>query len=232
MPRWSGLAIAAMVGVLLVAGRGHIGRLLRTFDQRAGVFAPHGAGLYNAVAPAILGPLYRRVAEDVVTEPGLAAMRETSAVLEIGSGPGELAVEITRRLPGGVVVGIDFAQAMIDRATERARALGLERSVRFELADASAVPHAEASFDVVASTLSMHHWSDPAAVFGEIGRVLRPGGVALIYDLRPFAYTHDELEVFLAGGPFEGTHVEREPFDSGMLAAVFVRVRLVRPSAA
>ena len=232
MPRLSRLAMAATVGGLLLAGRGQIGRLLRTIDQRAGVFAPRGARLYNAVAPAILRPLYRRVAEDVVTQPGLDGMAEISAVLEIGSGPGELAVEVARRLPGGEVVGIDLAQAMIDRAAERARVAGLDQRVRFELADAAAMPLLEASFDMVVSTLSLHHWSDPAAVLGEIGRVLRPGGIALIYDLRPFAYTGRELEVFLAGGPFEGVHLEREPFDSGFLAAFFVRIRLVRPSAA
>lgn len=229
MPRWPGLAIAAMVGGLLVAGRGHIGRLIRTIDQRAGVFAPRGAGLYNAVAPAILRPLYRRVAEDVVTEPGLAGMAEISAVLEIGSGPGELALEIARRLPGGEVVGIDLAQAMIDRALDRARTTGLDERVRFQLADAAALPLGDATFDIVVSTLSLHHWSDPAAVFGEIGRILRPGGLALIYDLRPFAYTRHELEGFLAGGPFAGAHVERQAVGSGLLAAFFVRIRLVRP---
>lgn len=232
MPPWSRLAMAATVGGLLVAGRGRIGRLLRAVDQRAGVFAPHGAGLYNAVAPPILRPLYRRVAEDVVTEPGLAGTAEISGVLEIGSGPGELAFEIARRLPGGDVVGIDLAQAMVDRAAARARKAGLDQRVRFELADAAALPLAEASFDVVVSTLSLHHWSRPADTFAEIGRVLRPGGVVLIYDLRPFAYTRHEIEVFLAGGPFEGVHVEREPLGSGLLAAVFVRIRLVRPSPA
>ena len=232
MSRWPGLAIAAMVGGLLVAGRGHFGRLIRTIDQRAGVFAPRGAGLYNSVAPAILRPLYRRVADDGVMEPGLAGMAEISAVLEIGSGPGELAVEIARRLPGGEVDGIDLAQAMIDRAVNRARMAGLDDRVRFELADAAAMPLANGSFDAVVSTLSLHHWSDPAAVFAEIGRVLRPGGIALIYDLRPFAYTRLELEVFLAGGPFEGVHVQREPVDPGLLAAFFVRIRLVRPPSA
>ncbi len=68
MPRRAYLAIAAMVGGLLVAGRGHIGRLIRTIDQRAGVFSPRGAGLYNAVGPAILRPLYRRVACNLAVE--------------------------------------------------------------------------------------------------------------------------------------------------------------------
>jgi hypothetical protein len=62
VPRWADLAIAAILGGVLVAARGHVGRLIRTIDQRAGVFSPRGAGLYNAVAPAILRPLDRRVA--------------------------------------------------------------------------------------------------------------------------------------------------------------------------
>jgi ubiquinone/menaquinone biosynthesis C-methylase UbiE len=43
----------------------------------------------------------------------------------------------------------------------------------------------EGSFDLVVSTLSMHHWADPTAGLSEIGRVLRPGGRALVWDLRP-----------------------------------------------
>lgn len=232
MPRWPRLAIIAAVGGLLVTGRGRVGRFLRTVDQRAGIFAPRGAGLYNAVAPMILRPLYRQVADEVVALPGLVTTPEISAVLEIGSGPGELALEVARRLPGGEVVGVDLAAAMIDRASERARAERLDQRVRFQLADAAALPLANDSFDVVVSTLSLHHWSDPAAVFAEIARVLRPGGVALIYDLRPFAYTRHELEVFMAGGPFEGVPVEREAVGSALLAVFVVRIRLVRPSSA
>lgn len=232
MSRWLRLAVVAAIGSLVIRGRGRIGRLLRTVDQRAGIFAPRGAGLYNAVAPRLLRPLYRRVADEVVASLGPMAMPEISAVLEIGSGPGELALEIARRLPGVDVVGIDLAEAMVDRATERARAERMDDRIRFQVADAAALPLTDGSFDAVVSTLSLHHWSDPAAVFAEVGRVLRPGGIALIYDLRPFAYTRHELEVFLAGGSFEGVHVEREPFDSGLLSAFFVRIRLVRPSAA
>ncbi len=231
MPRRSHLAIAVAVGSLLVAGRGHVGRFLRIVDQRAGVFAPRGAGLYNAIAPTILRPLYRRVADDVVALPGSVAMPQISAVLEVGSGPGELALEVARRLPGVDVVGIDLAEAMIDAAIKRADAERLDGRVRFVLADAAALPLADSSFDVVVSTLSLHHWEDPSTVFAEIARVLRPGGIALVYDLRPFAYTQRELEVFLAGGPFEGASLERALVDPGLLPALFVRIRLVRPSA-
>jgi len=226
MPRWSRIAIAIGVGSLLVARRGRVGRALRTIDQRAGVFAPRGASLYNFAAPRLLRPLYRRVADDVTALPAMIAMSDVSAVLEIGSGPGELALEVARRLPSLEVVGIDLAEAMITRAVERAQAEGLGERVRFVLADAAVLPLTDGTFDVAVSTLSMHHWTDPGAVFAEIARVLRPGGVALIYDLRPFAYLLDELEVFASGTAFEGAHLGRELVRIGALPALFVRIRL------
>lgn len=229
MARWLRLVSAVALGGLLVAGRGRIGRFVRTVDQRAGLFAPHGAGLYDAVAPPILQPLYRRVAGEVAESATIGGLPAISAVLEIGSGPGELSLEIGRRLPGVEVVGIDLAAEMVERALARARGEPVGSGVRFQLADAAALPFTDGTFDVVVSTLSLHHWSDPAAVFAEIARVLRPGGEALTYDLRPVAYTRHELEVFLAGSPFEGVRVEREPITSGPLGLLFIRIRFVRP---
>jgi SAM-dependent methyltransferase len=229
VPRWSQLVIVAGVGSLLVAGRGQVGRLLRAVDQRAGVFAPRGASLYNAVAPRILRPLYQRVADDIKALPDSVMSSEIKAVLEIGSGPGELALEIARRLPGVEVVGIDLAEAMIDSAMQRARAQRSDDRVRFLLADGAALPLPDASFDVAVSTLSLHHWAEPATVFAEIARVLRPGGVALIYDLRPFAYVRHELEVFLAATAFQRVELERDLVRLDPLPALFVRIRVVKP---
>jgi SAM-dependent methyltransferase len=227
MSRLPRIALVMGLASLLVAGRGRIGRLLRAVDQRAGIFAPRGARLYNAVAPTVLRPLYRRVANDVAA---LAVNDESPAnVLEIGSGPGELAFEIARRLPQAKVLGVDLADAMVARAAERAREAGVHLRVQFRLTDAANLPLADGSFDIAVSTLSLHHWADPGAVFAELGRVLRPGGVALVYDLRPFAYLRHELEVFLAGTPFEGSHLERDLVRLGLLPAAFVRIRVVRP---
>lgn len=229
MSRLSRLAIAVALGSVTLAGRGRIGHLLRTVDQRAGLFAPRGAGLYNAVAPRILRPLYRLVADDIKALPDSVMSSEIKTVLEIGSGPGELALEIARRLPRVEVVGIDLAEAMIDSAMERARARRSDDRVRFVLADGAALPLPDASFDVAVSTLSLHHWAEPATVFAEIARVLRLGGVALVYDLRPFAYLRHELEVFLAGTALEGVPVERDLVRLGALPALFVRIRVIKP---
>lgn len=221
-------AVLAAVATVAVAGRRPLARLARTIDQRAGIFAPRGAGLYNAVAPTLLRPLYRRVATDVAALPQVAAMPEISAVLEIGAGPGEVAFEIARHLPLVDIVGVDLADAMVETATSRAVDAGLGDRVRFVLGDAAALPVGDASFDVVVSSLSLHHWADPGTVFAEIGRVLRPGGVALIYDLRPFTYSRDELEVFVAGTAFEEGHLERDLVRLGPPPALFVRIRLLR----
>jgi ubiquinone/menaquinone biosynthesis C-methylase UbiE len=54
----------------------------------------------------------------------------------------------------------------------------------FMQVDAVDMHFPDASFDVVVSTLSLHHWSDPLQVLREIKRVLKPGGTAFILDLR------------------------------------------------
>jgi SAM-dependent methyltransferase len=56
--------------------------------------------------------------------------------------------------------------------------------------DVAALAFPDQSFDLVVSTLSMHHWADPTAGLAEIGRVLRPGGRALIWDFRPGVRPH------------------------------------------
>lgn len=56
---------------------------------------------------------------------------------------------------------------------------------RRDVDDVAALGLPDASFDVVVSTLSMHHWADATAGLREIGRVLRPDGRALVWDLRP-----------------------------------------------
>jgi SAM-dependent methyltransferase len=76
---------------------------------------------------------------------------------------------------------------MIERARANAdrRANGDRRRQSFLVGDVASLAFRDGSFDLVVSTLSMHHWADPAAGFAEIGRVLRPGGPALVWDLRP-----------------------------------------------
>ena len=72
---------------------------------------------------------------------------------------------------------------MIARATSTANTTSTS-NLRFEVGDVAALPFADNSVDLVVSTLSLHHWDDPAAGLNEIVRVLAPGGHAWIYDFR------------------------------------------------
>ncbi len=83
------------------------------------------------------------------------------------------------------MTGLDLDPAMIERARANAERARLGAPIpRFEQGDVAALPFGDASFDLVVSTLSLHHWDDPTAGLREIGRVLRSGGRALIWDLR------------------------------------------------
>ena len=75
---------------------------------------------------------------------------------------------------------------MIERARANAERSGHGggRRPSFLVADVSSLTFPDASFDVIVSTLSMHHWTDPTAGLNEIGRVLRPDGRALVWDFR------------------------------------------------
>jgi ubiquinone/menaquinone biosynthesis C-methylase UbiE len=64
------------------------------------------------------------------------------------------------------------------------------RQPSFLVGDVAALAFPDRSFDLVISTLSMHHWADPAAGLAEIGRILRPGARALIWDFRPGVRPH------------------------------------------
>jgi SAM-dependent methyltransferase len=142
--------------------------------------------VYDALSRLLLGQLHRRIAADVA-----AVAPDDARVLEVGCGPGHLSVQLAgqHRLE---VTGLDLDPAMIARAaanTDRAANRGWRRP-SFLVGDVAALAFPDRSFDLVVSTLSMHHWADPAAGLAEIGRVLRPGGRALIWDFRPGVRPH------------------------------------------
>jgi ubiquinone/menaquinone biosynthesis C-methylase UbiE len=82
------------------------------------------------------------------------------------------------------VTGVDFSQAMLDEATNRAGAMG--RAFDARRADVNALPFADASFDTVTCTLAMCTFTEPHVAMREMRRVCRPGGqVLLLEHVRP-----------------------------------------------
>lgn len=114
---------------------------------------------------------------------GLARLARGESVLDIGCGTGSLAIEAKRQVGStGTVVGIDASSEMIARARSKASRAGAE--VTFHHAVAEALPFPDAHFDVVLSTLMLHHL--PRSVrqrcVHEIRRVLRADGRVLVVD--------------------------------------------------
>jgi ubiquinone/menaquinone biosynthesis C-methylase UbiE len=104
-------------------------------------------------------------------------------VLDVGTGTGYLALHVAAGLqPQGKVLGLDLSAAMLDLARENALARSLEGCTSWKLGDAAAMPFEDAGFDAVISSGSLHHWSDPVAVFNEIARVLKPEGKVIVRD--------------------------------------------------
>lgn len=147
------------------------------------------AAAYDALSRRLLPSLHGSIAADAA-----AVARDGARVLDVGCGPGHLSIRLAR-LHGLEVIGLDLDPAMIERARANAdRAVDSHgRSLSFIAGDVASLPFPGGSFDLVVSTLSMHHWSDAPGALAEIGRVLRTDGRALIWDLRPGLPFHGQL---------------------------------------
>ena len=153
---------------------------------------------YDEMSWLVLGSFFGPIAADIA-----AAAPDGARVLEVGCGPGHLSIRLARQ-HGLDVTGLDLDPAMIERARANADRSedGDERWPSFLIGDVAALPLPDESFDLVVSTMSMHHWADPTAGMAEIDRVLRPGASALIWDFRPgFQPFHGDLP-----DPVEHTH--------------------------
>ena len=175
-------------------------RALDRLVENLRLYSAPAAGLYDVLATPMLGGFFARVAEEVAcTAPG-------GKVLEVGSGPGRLAVKLAEREPDMRVTGLDIAPEMVERAEALATSSGVADRACFVVGDVASLPFPEASFDALVSTFSLHHWPDPSRGLAEIHRVLRPGGVAMIYDLvswiRRFEHGGQTAAELAVGGPF------------------------------
>lgn len=103
-----------------------------------------------------------------------AAEPAGAVALDLGSGTGDIARELVRH-GAREVVAADFVPEMLAPAIERAERDGMT-SLRFAIADALALPFADASFDCVTSGFLVRNVADQEQAFREMLRVLRPGG--------------------------------------------------------
>jgi ubiquinone/menaquinone biosynthesis C-methylase UbiE len=150
---------------------------MSTTHARASGIVLHGARLYDV----LFGPVIRCSDGEILARAGIGA---GVRVLDVGTGPGYLALAAARLVaPGGVAAGIDASPEMIARARLRAARRGL--AVDYRVAAAEALPFDDASFDVIVSRLVFHHLPGDVKrrALGEMARVLTPGGRLVVADL-------------------------------------------------
>lgn len=136
-------------------------------------------GLDPYVLMAVLGKRFvhpggRHASTQLLTRAGIQPGEQ---VLDIGCGVATTAVQVARS-HGAEVTAADISPIMQDLARTHVRAAGVERQVRVESADITALPYRDGQFDcVIAEAVTM--FVDRRKAAGELIRVCRPGGTVL-----------------------------------------------------
>ena len=99
------------------------------------------------------------------------------SVLDIGCGAGGVTLHILRKHKAGQVTGFDVEEPVIRHAIERAEMMGEKSRASFVQAPPGTLPFDDDSFDIVFSKDALLHVPDKDALFADIFRILKPGGV-------------------------------------------------------
>jgi len=137
------------------------------------------ASAYNKAAKMAIGSYYSQVADEVVSE------LKSGIVLDLGTGPGYLPIEIVKRALGIRVIGVDLTPKLIGIAQQNSVKAGVAEKVYFEVMNAVELRFEDNYYDMVLSTGMLHAFRklDKASkLMRECYRVLKPGGQAWIYD--------------------------------------------------
>jgi SAM-dependent methyltransferase len=142
----------------------HRGLILDQFTRQAQLFST-------------AAPITNEGALGMIVE--AARPRSDDTMLDIACGGGLVVCAFAPHV--AQATGIDMTPAMLDQARKLAAEKGLT-NVAFRQGDATALPFADASFAIVTSRFSFHHFPDPLAVLREMVRVCIPGGRVLVID--------------------------------------------------
>ncbi|MFZ0090774.1 MAG: bifunctional demethylmenaquinone methyltransferase/2-methoxy-6-polyprenyl-1,4-benzoquinol methylase UbiE [Solirubrobacteraceae bacterium] len=179
-------APSPQAGVKPAAGTLSEPQIRAMFDRIAG-----GYDRMNAVMTAGLHRQWRRRAAD------LAGLRRGDSALDVATGTGDLALELTHRVaPGGTVIGIDFSERMLELARAKLGAgVADDVTLRFEPGNALALPYGDDAFDAATVGFGARNFSDLEGGVAEMTRVVRPGGRVVVLEIT--TPTRPPLSTFL-----------------------------------
>jgi ubiquinone/menaquinone biosynthesis C-methylase UbiE len=134
------------------------------------------ASSYEKATRMVIDSYYCHVAQDIV------AHLEEGTILDLGTGPGYLPIEIAKKSSTIRIIGIDLSRKLIQIARSNARKAGLSGQMDFQFGNAGRLKFEDSTFDMVISTGMLHSLKAPVKVLKEIYRVLKESGEAWIYD--------------------------------------------------
>jgi ubiquinone/menaquinone biosynthesis C-methylase UbiE len=134
------------------------------------------ASAYEKATRMVIDSYYRCVAEEVVDH--LA----DGIILDLGTGPGYLPIEIVKRSSDIHIFGVDLSRKLIQMARANAAKAGFADRLNFQSGNAGQLEFDDASFDLVISTGMLHSLKEPVKVLHEIYRVLKANREAWIFD--------------------------------------------------
>ncbi len=138
-------------------------------------------------------------------------------ILDIGCGTGRLLRKAAARWPDARLIGVDPADGMIRQARQRTP------QATFFSGQAEALPLPAASFDLITSTNSFHHWADQRQGIREVARTLRPGGQFVLADLLLPAGSPPPVPAWPPGGTCRGSSYVCRGGAAGSVPASAVR---------
>ncbi|MFZ0532374.1 MAG: class I SAM-dependent methyltransferase [Anaerolineales bacterium] len=161
--------------------------LWRVFDRRSRERIPGQEGIEDPEIAAAFEwvsrtPQMRWIRDFVISQ--AVVLKNHGEAVDLGCGAGQLVMEMARKAPGLQMTGIDLSEKMLADARQSIQWVGMEDRVDFRLGNVEEIPFPDQSLDLVISTASLHHWTDPVKVLNEIDRILKPGGAYYVFDLR------------------------------------------------
>jgi demethylmenaquinone methyltransferase/2-methoxy-6-polyprenyl-1,4-benzoquinol methylase len=124
----------------------------------------------NTILSGGVHHLWRRAAVEA------SAAKPGDTVLDCATGTGDLAIAFKKRVGDGRVVGTDFVPEMIELAKKKSP------HIEFEVADVTALPYADDTFDVASISFGIRNVGDPRRGIAELARVVKPGGRVVILE--------------------------------------------------
>lgn len=111
----------------------------------------------------------------------LGTLDEGATIVELGIGPGLLAIELHKLWPRARIIGVDPSEEMLSIARKNAEEAGVP-GFEAKLGTAEEIPLAPESAELVVSQSSFHEWEGPHKGLGEAFRILKPGGSLILKD--------------------------------------------------